>query len=1057
MIQRLLLLLLSFSFFFQLAVFGQMQVTGTVTATNGDPLIASVQVKGTTQGLSTDAEGRFALTNVAEDAILVVSSVGYHSQEISVNGRAVINVILEVSGQALDDVIIVAYGTSTRGTFTGSASTVDQEDIKDAPYTSFESALIGKVPGMQVTNSSGQAGSVSSIRIRGIGSMNASNEPLYVIDGVPVVSGSSGQLGDYIYTSNNIMNSINPSDIESITVLKDAAASSLYGSRAANGVILINTKKGQLGKPTVNFRSSIGFTPSWATDNYEPAGVQEQVNMLYMVFHDYNTSNGESEATANSDALRRLNEKFNQHGYYFETGGTGLYDNVSILGMNDGIVSREGRYYDWDNALFRTGMYQTNDLSVSGGTENTKYYSSLSYSKNESRIKVNAFDRVTGRVNLSQKIGEYIEFSSNINIARTEQEGFNDTRNTSSNYFMQTRNLLWPLYWPTDYLTGDPWVARYGSYAQNNVFYDKEWENTSKTFRISAIETLNIQLLPELNFKTVFSYDESEVKDHIYYSALHYSGSNTNGSVSEMSTNIKKIVSSNTLTYDKQFGLHGLNLLVGFEAEKNQTDYSRASGTDLPSSALHTVATAGETDASAYYWGGNMLSVLSRAEYNYDQKYLASASFRRDGSSRLGPDTRWGNFWSVAGSWRLSRESFLIDAEYLSDLRLRASYGVNGTLPSSNYGWRSMTSYGSKYMEQAGGGISTIADANLTWETNYTLNLGLEFGLLDQRIYGTIEYFNRDSKDLLQNVPISRVTGFGSTLKNVGEMNNRGIEVEVGGDIIRNEDFKWSASVNGSFIKSKVTKLYGPEGEAAQDIVWWDPTGSDSRAQYIYREGESVLSFYGYEWAGVDPENGKNVWYVNNPSNPEGDFIFNGRGASYDFGEANDVILGTPLPDVYGGLNTDLVYKNFTLGVNFNYKIGGYIYDGANRDVADDGYYWERIRSQNYYDNMWTASNTDGSLPKIEGSDLTDAIQYSSRQMFNASYLRLKNLSLAYTLPTHLIDRIGVSNVRVYANGTNLLTFSKYEIADPEVNQYGTRGWETPFGKTYTFGIELSF
>lgn len=1056
MIQRLLLLL-SFSFFFQLAVFGQMQVTGTVTATNGDPLIASVQVKGTTQGLSTDAEGRFALTNVAEDAILVVSSVGYHSQEISVNGRAVINVILEVSGQALDDVIIVAYGTSTRGTFTGSASTVDQEDIKDAPYTSFESALIGKVPGMQVTNSSGQAGSVSSIRIRGIGSMNASNEPLYVIDGVPVVSGSSGQLGDYIYTSNNIMNSINPSDIESITVLKDAAASSLYGSRAANGVILINTKKGQLGKPTVNFRSSIGFTPSWATDNYEPAGVQEQVNMLYMVFHDYNTSNGESEATANSDALRRLNEKFNQHGYYFETGGTGLYDNVSILGMNDGIVSREGRYYDWDNALFRTGMYQTNDLSVSGGTENTKYYSSLSYSKNESRIKVNAFDRVTGRVNLSQKIGEYIEFSSNINIARTEQEGFNDTRNTSSNYFMQTRNLLWPLYWPTDYLTGDPWVARYGSYAQNNVFYDKEWENTSKTFRISAIETLNIQLLPELNFKTVFSYDESEVKDHIYYSALHYSGSNTNGSVSEMSTNIKKIVSSNTLTYDKQFGLHGLNLLVGFEAEKNQTDYSRASGTDLPSSALHTVATAGETDASAYYWGGNMLSVLSRAEYNYDQKYLASASFRRDGSSRLGPDTRWGNFWSVAGSWRLSRESFLIDAEYLSDLRLRASYGVNGTLPSSNYGWRSMTSYGSKYMEQAGGGISTIADANLTWETNYTLNLGLEFGLLDQRIYGTIEYFNRDSKDLLQNVPISRVTGFGSTLKNVGEMNNRGIEVEVGGDIIRNEDFRWSASVNGSFIKSKVTKLYGPEGEAAQDIVWWDPTGSDSRAQYIYREGESVLSFYGYEWAGVDPENGKNVWYVNNPSNPEGDFIFNGRGASYNFGEANDVILGTPLPDVYGGLNTDLVYKNFTLGVNFNYKIGGYIYDGANRDVADDGYYWERIRSQNYYDNMWTASNTDGSLPKIEGSDLTDAIQYSSRQMFNASYLRLKNLSLAYTLPTHLIDRIGVSNVRVYANGTNLLTFSKYEIADPEVNQYGTRGWETPFGKTYTFGIELSF
>ncbi|MFB5946174.1 SusC/RagA family TonB-linked outer membrane protein [Albibacterium profundi] len=1055
MMQRLLLFTLSF--FIPIAVFAQSQVTGTVTAANGDPLIASVQIKGTTQGLSTDAEGRFVLTDVPDNAVLVISSVGYHSQEISVNGRNVVNVVLEISDQALDDVIIVAYGTSTRGTFTGSASTVDQEDIKDAPYTSFESALIGKVPGMQVTNSSGQAGSVSSIRVRGIGSMNASNEPLYVIDGVPMVSGSSGQLGSYIYTTNNIMNSINPADIESITVLKDAAASSLYGSRAANGVILINTKKGKLGTPTINFRSSVGFTPSWATDNYEPAGVQEQVNMLYMVFHDYNTSNGESDADANSDALRRLNGKFNKHGYYFETAGTGLYDNVNILGMTDGIVNREGRYYDWDDALFRTGMYQTNDLSVSGGTDKTKYYSSLSYSKNESRIKVNAFDRITGRVNLSQKIGDYVEFSSNINIARTEQEGFNDTRNTSSNYFMQTRNLLWPLYWPTDYMTGDPWMARYGSYAQNNVFYDDEWENTSKTFRVSAIETLNIQLLPELNFKTVFSYDESEVKDHIYYSAVHYNGSNTNGSVSELSTNIKKIVSSNTLTYDKQFGLHGLNLLVGFEAEKNQTDFSRASGTDLPSSALHTVATAGETTASAYFWGGNMLSVLSRAEYNYDQKYLASASFRRDGSSRLGPDTRWGNFWSVAGSWRLSREAFLQDVDYLSDLRLRASYGVNGTLPSSNYGWRSMTSYTSKYMEQAGGGISTIADANLTWETNYTFNLGLEFGLLDQRIYGTIEYFNRDSRDLLQNVPISRVTGFGSTLKNVGEMNNRGIELELGGDIIRNEDFRWSASVNGSFIKSKITKLYSPEGEGAQDIVWWDPTGSDSRAQYIYREGEPVLSFYGYEWAGVDPENGRNVWYVNDPSNPGGDFMFNGRGASYDYGNAQDVILGSALPDVYGGLNTDLVYKNFALSINFNYKVGGYIYDGANRDVADDGYYWERIRSQNYYDNMWTESNPNGSLPKIDGNDLTDAIQYSSRQMFDASYLRLKNLSLAYNLPSRLINRIGVSNVRVYANGTNLLTFSKYKIADPEVNQYGTRGWETPFGKTYTFGVEFSF
>lgn len=300
------------------------------------------------------------------------------------------------------------------------------------------------------------------------------------------------------------MSSLNPSDIESITVLKDAAASALYGSRAANGVIVINTKSGKLGKPKINYKTSIGITPSWATDNYEVAGVQEQVNMLYQVFHDYNTASGSNDAAANENALSRLNGKFNQHGYYFETDGSGLYENVHIKGMTDGIVNREGSYFDWEDALFRTAVYQSHDLSVSGGTENTKYYSSLAYSRDQSRVRVNNFDRISGRVNLSQKIGEHVEFISNVSVSKSGQEGFNDTRNTGSNYFMQTRNLLWPLYWPTDYMTGDPWTARYGSYAQNGVFYDNEWENKSNTLRLSAIETLNIQILPELSVKSIF-------------------------------------------------------------------------------------------------------------------------------------------------------------------------------------------------------------------------------------------------------------------------------------------------------------------------------------------------------------------------------------------------------------------------------------------------------------------------------------------------------------------------------------------------------------------------
>ena len=1048
-----MLLLCSVFFCASLMAQSPSKVTGVVTSKDGSPLPASVTIKGTSRGTTTDAEGRYTLEQVPSNAVLVFTSVSFQTYEIAVNKRSSVDVSLDYDAQSLDEVIAVAYGTSKKGTFTGSADVINQKEIKDVPTTSFQNALIGKAPGVQVTQTSGEAGSVPSIRIRGIGSMNASNEPLYVIDGVPVVSGDAGQMSDYIYATNNVMNTLNPNDIESITILKDAAASSLYGSRAANGVVVINTKKGKTGKPKINLTSSIGFTPTWATDNYEPANVQEQVDMLYQVFWDYNVTSGETDEVAKNDALRRLNQKFNKHGYYFETTGNTRYENVMIKGETDGIENREGKYYDWEDAYFRTGQFQNYDLSVSGGDQNTKYFSSLSYTGDQNRVKVNDFDRVTGRVNLSQKIGKLFEFSSNVSIAKSKQTGYNDTRNLGGNYYLQTRNLLWPLYWPTDYKTGLPWTARYGSYAYNGIYYDKQWENNSQTLRIAANESLVLHVLPGLDVKSVFSYDNANTKDHIYYGPNHYNGSNDNGVVNEMVTNYNRLVSSTTINYAKDFNKHHFDILGGFEAEKNMTDYTRATGKDLPSSALHTVATAGNFEASGYSWGNNMQSYLSRIEYNYNQKYYASASFRRDGSSKLGPDTRWGNFWSLAGAWSINKESFMSSFKNISNLRLRASYGVNGTLPTDNFGWRSLVVYDDKYMDQAGGSIQTIADPNLTWETSYTSNIGLDFGLFDQRLYGTIEYFNRDSKNLLQDVPISTITGFSSTLRNVGEINNHGIELSLGGDIIRNSKWRWSASANASFIKSSVTKLYG-----GQDIIWYDPTGDDDRAQYIYREGQSTLAYYGYEWAGVDPENGKNRYYVNDPTDKTaGDFVLNGRGATYDFNNANYKIVGDAIPKVYGGVSTDVQYANFSLDLNFIYKIGGYIYDGAYKDVSDDGYYWERIRAQSEYDNMWTESHKDGTIPQLSGNDLIDPMQYSTRQMTDASFLRLKNITLAYNLPASFINKVGITNVRIHATGTNLLTFSKYKEADPEVNNYGTRGWETPYGKTFTFGLELSF
>jgi TonB-linked SusC/RagA family outer membrane protein len=943
----------------------------------------------------------------------------------------------------LDEVMVVAYGTTTKGTFTGAASVVKSDAIKDVPTLSFENAMNGKVAGVQISANSGQAGSTSSIRVRGIGSMNASNEPLYVVDGVPVVSGNVSNMGNY--TSNNVMSTINPSDIESVTILKDAAASSLYGSRAANGVIVITTKRGKMGKTNINFKASVGITPSFATGNYEAASTEQQVEMYYENFWNADVyAYGKTPAVASATALAQLNKRFNKHGYTF-TAPDNTVKSLTIGG------DRAGKYYDWESVLLRTAVYQSYDLSVSGATDASNYFTSISYTKDMGRSVINDFDRITGRVNLTQKVGKYVDFTTNINIAKSGKTGFNDSRSTGNNYFLQSRNLLWGLYWPTDYLTGADWTARYGSYAYNPLYYNNEWENSSNTLRISASEAITVKILPSLTFKTILSYDNTQTNDHIYYSSSHFTGAGVGGSVSEMSSINNKLVSSSTLNFSKEIApKHNIGVLVGWEAESNKFDFQRATGTNLPNSSLHTVATAGKLDATAYYSGNAMLSLLSRAEYNYDNKYYVSGSYRRDGSSKLGPANRWGNFYSVAGSWRIDKEEFMKNISLISNLRLRGSYGVNGTLPSSNYGWRSLSTYTNKYMEQPGGAVSSIADPLLTWETSYTSNIALEFGLLDQRISGTIEYFNRDSKDLLQDVPISNITGFYSTLKNVGEINNKGIEFELSGDIIKSKDLNWSLGITASHVKSTVTKLYG-----GQDIVWYDPTGDDARAKFIYREGQSTLALYGLEWAGVEDATGKNVWFLNNDK--AATTTVDGRPATYRYQDASEVIIGNVHPKLFGGINTNLDWKGLSLALNFTYKIGGYTYDGAGRDVSDDGYYWERIMSQDQYDNRWTPEHMDAKLPQRMATDMEDVNQRSSRHMHKADYLRLSNVTIGYNIPKNIINKVKISSARVYFNGSNLWTLAAYKVYDPEVNSYGTRGWEMPLGKTYTFGVEFNF
>ena len=1040
-----------FALFMSVMCFAQAgSIRGTVySESDREPLAgAAVIVEGTRLGVQTDTEGHFLLTQVPQGAqYLEVSFLGMQTSRVRISGPDM-TIFLQEDGTHLDEVFVVAYGTARKSSYSGSASVVGGDAIRDIPGSGFENALAGRVAGMQVTSSSGQAGSVPEIRIRGIGSMNASNEPLYVIDGVPVGSGDAGQMSSYTYSTSNLLSTLNPEDIESISVLKDAAASSLYGSRAANGVVIITTRTGKEGRPVVRFKASVGFTPTWATNNYEAASVQEQVNMLYTVFHDYaTTGQGKSEAAASDAAISRLNSKFNRHGYTFKAQGTDAYANVEILEY-DGS-GRQGRYFDWNDAYFRTAVYQSYDLSVSGASNGTSYFASLSYTDDQGRLRVNSFDRYSGRVNLNQKVGRLFELGTNVSIGRTGKSGYNDTRNTGSNSFMQTRNLLWGLYWPTDYKTGEPWTARYGSYAQNGVYYDTQWSNEATTTDASITETAVVHFFPGLDLKSVLSYDHKAVSESLYYSADHFNAASVGGRIHEMRTIYETLVSSTTLNFDRTFGLNHIGLMAGFEAEKAQTNFTRTTGENLPTSTLHTVATAGTISGNGYSWGHSMVSVLAKADYDWDGRYYLSASWRRDGSSKLSPQTRWGNFWSVSGAWNLTREAFLQNVRGLDLLRLRASYGINGTLPTDNYGYMNLMSYRSAYMGNPGGTVISPVNDSLTWETNATVNVGVDFTLWSGRLSGTVEYFSRNSENLLQDVPISMVTGFSSSLMNVGRINNSGWEIDLSGVIIRRRGLVWSASANVALLNSRVVSL--SEGK---DIIWYDPTGSDDRAQFLYREGGSTLDFYGYEWAGVNPENGKSVYYTHNDTE---DFVFNGRSATYDYRKADYTVIGSAIPRASGGFSTRLSVGGFDLGADFVYKIGGSLYDGAYKDVADDGYYWERIRARSYYEQMWTPDRRDGTQPALSGMDLEDSMQYTSRHLHDASFLRLKTLSAGYTLPASLTRRAFISRARIFGNISNLLTLSSYKEADPEVNVYGTRGWETPLGKTYVIGVELQF
>lgn len=725
-------------------------VSGFVTsAEDGEPLIgATVSVKGDeTHGVVTDINGKYVLQIDGNDKVLVVAYLGMKTLELRVPKRNVINVELKPDAMKLDEVVVTGYGNFSKSSFTGSANTLKADMMKDIPVMSVEQKLQGMTTGVNITSSSGQPGANQSIRIRGMGSFNASSEPLFVIDGVPVTSGSLSTGGaDAAYMNNsktNIMSTLNPADIENITVIKDAAAASLYGSRAANGVILITTKKGKTGRTKVQFNAAGGFSNSAV--NYRPTlNGDQRYELLYEGLYNSAVDNG----------MENPDEYASQE--------IGAYAYKPSVG-----------YTDWKKELLRTAVHQNYEASVSGGNERTTFFASLGYNSQEGLAKNSSLDRYSARLNMTQKVGDIAEVGGNFMFSQLNQE-MNEERTSAINPYYCIAVTMNPSMVVRD--ENGEYTGAYPGTSLNPLRDILTDYNRTRMTRMFSTGYAQIEPVKGLKFKETLSYDYNIQKDSRYYNPLSAAGPKS-GNVAQSAKGFieyGKLLSSTTVNYANTFAYkHHLDVLAGYEVESYAFDKASGERSNMPSDQLF------EPDNGAVLMSFisstqdyRLISYLSRLNYDFDDRYYIAGSYRRDGSSRLSPENRWGNFWSVSGMWHISNEKFMKPIKHvLNDLKIRASYGVNGNQPTSLYGYMGLYSFGQSYMGQTGSYESSLPNNDLSWEKNYNLNLGLDLGFIN-RIFVSLEYYNRDTKDLLYSLPVSATTGFTTYLGNIGQLNN---------------------------------------------------------------------------------------------------------------------------------------------------------------------------------------------------------------------------------------------------------------------------------------------
>jgi TonB-linked SusC/RagA family outer membrane protein len=1038
------------------------RVTDRVTDT-GLPGV-TVLLKGTSNGVSTNADGAFSLSVPSTGGTLVFSSVGMITQEQAIGSNNNFSVALVTDNKQLSEVVVTGYGVQQeRRNVTGAISTVSAQQFKDQPIIGVDQALQGRAAGVQVIQQSGTPGSGISVRVRGAASIGASNEPLYVVDGLPVITGNTTQVGAGNQLTNGL-NDLNPNDIESIEVLKDAATAAIYGSRGSNGVVLITTKRGKSGKARVDLDYYRGSQSVWKRPHI--LNGQQQTEL----FLDMASNRFPANSAGNYPAFGvTFRSRADLAAYIFGPGDVarvgGLYQYVDagpVRPLSQFQNPSTATSTNWADQVLRSAPISNYGLTFSGGTDANRYRVSANYFDQQGTVVGSGFTRGSTRISLDNKLSDKVRMGTTIGLTQSANKRIN---NDNSIYGVLTTARLYASDLPI--------------YNANGTYYkDGSLENPVAAANEPYIRTVNnrligsqyveFELIKDLKYRATFGLDYAYGRDDSFYSTLTNAGAAVRGEATVATLQDLNYNHISAFSYSKTFAQdHTVSaLLVGeYQRDSYSDTYSQATG--FPSNAIRQLsAGANKTAATSTATGNALFGALAKLDYSYKGRYLASASVRRDKGSRFGQSNQVGYFPAVSAGWRVLEESFLKDQTTVSELKLRGSYGETGNQPSANFGSRGLISPGSNYLDQGGLYLSQIANPNLKWERTRQTDIGLDLGFLQNRFYISADIYQRKTDDLLLAQQLVSDTGFLSYSANIGNIQNKGLEFALTTLNFRNEGtaFNWETNFNISFNRNEVTKVSDPnplgvaQGFASRLIVG-QPLGAfyGYRVDHILQSQDEINALN----ANAQAKSGSPTATYQSTRTRPGDIKFRDLNGDGRITAADQEVIGSAQPKFYGGITNTFRFMNFDLSAFLQYNVGNKVYNFSRAFTqgmsATYGQDTEVL-------NRWTPTNTNTNVPRAVYGDPNTNNRASDRFLEDGSYARIKSLTLGYTLPSAMLSRVHLRTLRVYAQAQNLVTFTKYTGLDPEVSTFsgtntsqGTDFFTFPQARTITGGVTLGF